>query len=273
MAKVSGQLHSDLAKGSVGPVTHRIYRGTGTASKHRAPSRKRLTKLWIKSPVDIPGCWSRFVAGIGYTLRTVGVDNYLKYLLDQVGGFGTLTQLVDGLQPKWFPSDPAHGNQPYILPDGIDDFIQTGTISPFFDCPLEIWIVASTAGSIVGTKVLTNFSNNSDMCFAYSSNPAARHYWKSPTVNLLAPELAENVCVWRLVLTQYTIQVFINNVAQTAPKATSPMSFRNFRLFTQKSGSYPWAKRLFEIDFYRRILNPVEVQLLHSYFYDLYDLP
>ena len=273
MAKVKGQLHSDHVKGSVGPVTHRLYRGVGTASKHRSPSRKRLTKLWIKSPCEISGCWSRFVAGTGYTLRTVGVDNYLKYLLDLAGGFGTLSQLIDPKQPRWFSSDPVHGNQSYILPDGVDDFIETIAVSPPFSSPLEIWIIASDTGVPTSYQALFSLHPTSTQRLIVGPDVPIKWQWQSPSVILLAPWGDGTVKVWRIVFDGTSIQIFWNGVPQSDPKPVSALSFSRLRLFASRVPSFYYSKRLFEINFFRRILNPVEVQVLHSYFYGLYDLP
>jgi len=273
MAKVKGGLHSDLVKGSVGPVTHRLYRGVGTASKHRSPSRKRLTKLWIKSPLDIGNCWSRHSADINHILRYDGDDAYLVSLADQSHGFGALSQSDLSFQPLWFSSDPARNNRPYILPDGVDDFLKSVPLAASFFQPFEIWMVASTAGLISSRKVLVSFSEVADAFFAYYGIAAVRYYWTLPSVLLLGGALTENVVVWRLVLTASTIQLFVNGTPLTAPKAFSNVPFRNLRLFCERRGVYLWEKKLFEITTYRRILNPVESQLLLSFYFDLYNLP
>jgi len=273
MAKVSGQLHSDLAKGSVGPVTHRVYCGTGTASKHRAPSRKRLTKLTIKSPVDIGNCWSRHSADIGYTLRTVGADSYLVSLSDQVGGFGTLSQSDTTRQPLWKSSDPNRNSRPYILPDGINDFLSTPVLTMPITQPLDIWFVVNDPGATTSLRVLFSLHNAIYSHLHCSHEPAKKWTWNSPLIHLLAPFGDGFTKVFRIVIDVSTIQVFWNGVPQSLPKALSPQTWNFLRLFTTYILGFYYKDRLFEITTFRRILNPVESQLLLHYYYRFYNLP
>jgi len=273
MAKVSGQLHSDLAKGSVGPVTHRVYCGTGTASKHRSSSRKRLTKLTIKSPVDIGNCWSRHSADIGYTLRIVPPDTFLKSLADQVGGFGTLSQLDDVRQPLWFPSDTAHGNQPYILPDGINDFISGSIIVSPFTEPFEIWIIAADCAIPLSYHMLFSLNSGLTARVGCPTGGFLNWFYQSPTVYNIAPLSDGTVKVWRIVFSTGTIQVFWNGIAQNIPLVITPPAINRLRLFATRVPSQYYSRRLFEITTFRRILNPVEAQLLLHYLFDFYNLP
>jgi len=273
MAKVSGQLHSDLAKGSIGPVTHRVYRGTGTASKHRAPSRKRLTKLTIKSPLDIGNCWSRHSADIGYTLRIVPPDAFLKSLSDQVGGFGTLSQLDDVRQPLWFPSDSSHNNRPYIIPDGLNDYMFTLTNPVKFGAPFDIWAVMYDCGHPSASRAPLCFASVPSAHLNCSTNPALQWVWQAPPIGLLANWSDATCKVWRIVFDQNTIQMFWNGVAQSPPKIVPSQLFDLLQIFASIAPAGFYNNRLFEITTFRRILNPVEAQLLLHYLFDFYNLP
>ena len=273
MAKVKGQLHSDLVKGSVGPVTHRLYRGVGTASKRRSPNRVRIAKRWIGSPLDLPGCFSRHSADIGCTLRILPPDSFIKSISDQVGGFGTLSQLIDVNQPNWFPSDPAHGDKPYILPDGVDDNLSTLPIVTPFGLPFDVWIIAADCGVPPFGRALFNLSSVFNLLFYAHGSPSYMWVWTAPTVPLLAPWSNRTTKVWRIKFDYGTIQVFWNGIPMSIPKLIPTPAFNRLQLFASYLGTTPYNSRLFEIATFRRILNPVETQLLLSYYYDVYNLP
>lgn len=272
MARSSGPLHSNSARGTVGPLTHRIWRGNGTVSRHRSPSRIRLRPSAILSPENILNCFARFNAGIGTTLRFGSGGFFLVSLADLIGGFGLASQPSVTRQPKWFDADPAHNNKPYILPDGSDDYLTTPLLPAHFHPPLDVWIVAEDCGVPTSDRVLFNLSSTMLACLNASASATYQWLWNSPLIGLLAPWSISTVKVWRLIINPSTIQLFWNGVPQSDPKTISTLTFDLLRFFAPYYLTALYNRRLFEIAFWRRILNPVEAALLLRYYTETFNI-
>lgn len=262
MARSTGPLHSDSARGSAGPLTHRVWRNNGTVSRHRAPSRVRLQPSKILSPEAISDCFARFNAGIGTTLRFGSGGHYLVSLADLIGGFGLASQPILASQPKWFSADPAHNNKPYIFPDGSNDYLTTPTLTSHFHPPLDIWVIAEDTGTPTTSRTLFGLSSIVSSQLVVSSDPALQWFWVSLTVPKLALWSNSTVKVWRLIIQPGTIQLFWNGFPQSAPKTISTQTFDRLKIFASRVNTLVYNRRLFEIAFWRRILNPVEAALL-----------
>jgi len=272
MAKSKGALHSEIAKGSTGAITHRVYRGTGTVSKHRAPSRVRMQQASIQSVREIKDCFSLHSAGVGYVLSGPVPPQYCVSIMDQCGGFGTISAPSSATRPKWFPADPAHNNRPYLLPNGINQFMYSSPLTVAFAPPLDIWVVASDTPHSASYRCMFSLYSLSERAFLRHIDPQPYWSWRIPLVEFLTPASDDVVKIWRIILTSTTIQVFWNGIAQSAPKALSITALNQLRLFSRNDQAMPYDRRLFEIATWRRILNPVEAELLLRFYRYTYDI-
>jgi len=272
MARSTGPLHSDQARGSAGNLTHRVYRGTGTVSRHRSPSRIKRRRASIVSPQQIPGCFSYHTAAVGYLLRVVGSLKYLVSLQDLAGGFGQFLQSIAPFQPQWISSDPLHGNRPYLLFDGVDDGLPTTPLVPRFSAPLDVWVVASDCGIPSSDIGFISFSSSYSRYLYCDSSPAIQWGWVSPAQYNLKPHVDLGVRVWRIVFSAGTIQIFINGVAQTLPKTITTTEFNRILYSFVFVSGHAYPGKLFDIATWRRILNPVEVALLLRYYTETFNI-
>jgi len=272
LAKSKGALHAEIVKGSTGAITHRVYRGTGTLSKHRAPSRIRFKRATIGSPLEIPNIFSLHSVGQGYTLRSFGGNKFLVSLLDLVGGFGTLNQTNDTIQPLWLPSDPSHNNRPYILPDGFVQNIFSSVLPLDFPPPLDVWLVAQDCGTPTSARVLLSLHKTLTAHINASTTATFQWRWQNPICNMIAPWSNDTVKVWRISFTPATVQLFWNGIPQQIPLPVSGVTFNWLRLFSTNTGVSVYNRRLFEIATWRRILNPVEAALLLRFYQEYFNI-
>lgn len=266
MVKSKGSHHSERVSGSVGPLTHRLYRGMETISRHRSPTRVKFRQPSISSPSNIPGCWSRYVASQGYVLSSAVPPFFLVSLADLCNGYGTLIQPTSALRCRWYPSDPLHNNQPYLLPDGINDTHYTVPSSTTINAPLDIWIVAADIGTPTVNRTLLSLHSVLARYLVCTVDPVQTYRWLTPNAEGLAPWSDATVKVWRIVFTGSTVQIYWNGIPQKAPTALASFSSDNLRLFARFDVTQFYNKPLFEIAFWRRILNPVEAKFLLSYY-------
>ena len=272
MAKSKGAHHAEQVKGSIGAITHRVYRGTGTVSKHRAPSRVRMQPASIQTPQEIKDCFSLHSAGSGYTLSSPVSPFYLVSLADQVGGFGILQQPLQTNRPRWYPADPARNNRPYILPDGNNDSIYSTPIIPAYNAPLELWIVAQDVVDPAINRCLFNLHSTASRYLYQAIDPSHTWRWLTPGVEKLAPYGNQTTKIWRICFVGTTLQIFWNGVAQAAPQSLTTFTFNQLRLFSRFDSTLFYNKRLFEIATWRRILNQVEATLLLRYYRSAYNI-
>lgn len=272
MAKSLHPYHSDQVKGSVGALTHRTCKGIGTVSRLRQKSPAVNRRAFISTPQEIAGLWSWFVADRGLTLRVDGLNKYVKFWNDQIGGFGQLAQSVAGNQPKWIVADPAHNNRPYVLPDATDDSLSTTPLVVAFAPPLDVWIVATDAGTPSTARTLLSLNSTVIRHLNVSTNPLWQWRWQDPAANLIAQYSDATVKIWRLSLTPLSAELFWNGVSQNAPAVVAIGSFNRLRLFATHLLAAFYNKPLFEILFWRRILNSTESALLLRYLNNTYDV-
>lgn len=273
MAKIIGPGHADALKGKLASTTFRTYRGTAIASNSRMPVKRLIKPYAITKPEDIPGCFARFNAALGITKSGLPPNEIVKFWNDQIGGFGTLTQLASASQPKWFPTDPARNNQPYIIGDGINDRMATPPLVITIQQPLDIWIIGADVGTPTTVKVYFGLNSLTANHIAYSPTPTFKHYFNAPPAHLLAPDSNSTTKLWRITLTLTTIQIAWNTIPQSIPKPLALQSFNQLHIFSFYIPGYFASYKLFEIAFWRRILTPIESALLTAFYYERFKLP
>jgi hypothetical protein len=105
-----------------------------------------------------------------------------------------------------------------------------------------------------------------------STNTATQWAFYLPLVQLLAPYSNDKVKVWRFLFSNNTLRLWWNGTPQSPIKGCSSFAINRLRLLGLGGTTAPYNRRLFEIAFWRRILNEVEVQLLLRFYRETFNI-
>jgi len=271
MARTQGALHSDKATGTLGSITHRTYRGVGVASSKRIPRSLAPQLSHITNPNQITGLIVRW--DLGQLVKTYK-DNgtyRLESVNDLIGGRGLLEQLAASKMPAWFPSDPDHNSQPYLLTDGIDDFMETPALPDYIPQPLEFWMVMADLVPPTLVRYYWSTYDGANSHFGSYSVPGSEYRLAFCDTQYIGHTRAVGLHVWRIVVNGPNSFLEIDGVQQKPPLNVGTCRLGKFVLGCRYDETAHAAFKLFELDIFNTILTPIQCALLRSWFHLEYD--
>jgi len=295
MARVQGGGHSDAITGNLGGVCFRGYRGNNIVSGSRRMTVAKPKQHTIASPLEIELLMARYSADQLVTFRPpvglmgeddVEVENegdpnmdplqlfeYVQNWGDQVGGIGSLNQLITVRQPKWFDADIDRNNRPYIYGDGVDDRMLSALLVPQKLQPFEIWMVADEPGRITGRDTLYGISDVQVYGSELFSAPSTDYQMRGGNIVTCGQKGNGKVKIWRWVWCNISSFMEWNGVQQTANVNPGAGILKQLTIWAT-GNNVNWSNfKCFEIDVFGGILPATDRIMLIDWLKSTYNLP
>lgn len=273
MAKVVGAGHSDFVKGQVGGTCFRGYRGSNIVSCSRRMTRAKPKQSLLNSPLELKKLFDRWVASSGVTLRSADGFDYVSKWVGQKGKFSPAVASATGRQPKWIAADIDRNGKPYVLPDGVDDCLFTGQLTPALVNPFEVWMVASEQDISSGVKRYLGTRITAGRGVGGQATPSVGWRMYIPTVLIVALLGDLKVKVWRWLYNGAASWLEWNGKQQKPEVDVAAAGIDKLHFFADNDASSRASFKCFDLMIFDAILSSVERGQLLRWCFDEYNLP
>ena len=273
MARGINTLGGQSARGSVGGITTRGYRGMTIIHKKKRMPREVLSSRSISSDTEINGMLGKWNFEEHCVTR---LDTGLLYIVsanDLIGGVGTVSQAVPANQPRFIVGGSLAGGHAYGEADGINDELSSVAMAIPRAMPFEVWMVANEGAIPATAGFQYGISATQARGLTKRSAPVGELQMRG-SLNLVVGQRGFDIPkVWRCVWNGASSYLWINGLSAGAVGDIGTPQLQQMNIWGRMPAG-GWSNfKLWRLVVFGRILTATEAILLTNYYRSFYAIP
>ena len=270
MARGINALGGTDARGSVGGITTRGYRGMTIIHNKKRMPRHVLSNAMLAGDTDIPGMLAKWNFEAHCVTR---LDTGLLYIVsanDLIGGVGTVLQPVAANQPRFIAGGTLAGGHAYGEGDGINDELSSVAMATPRAMPFEVWMVANEGPEATVAGYYYGISATQARGLAKRVVPPGERQLRGSLNLIVGMRGADIPKVWRCVWNGASSYMWINGLQTHIAGDVGVPQLQQMNMWGRMPAG-GWSNfKLWCLVVFGRILTPTEALTLTNYYRSFY---